>query len=389
MLLLAVMLAVLIVSSVLMPRLPWLAWLRAFAEAGLVGGLADWFAVVALFRHPLGLPIPHTAIVPRNKDRIGGELGEFVERNFLTPENIVARLQGVDFVGPAARWASRPANAVQLAGAVGSFVPRLFDALDDAAIEAALAEAVTRRLERLDMAALSATGLALVIESGRHQGVLDQILDATGRWIDAHRGELRARFGAQSRWTPRWIDTYVVDRFVDAVIALVEEIVAAPRHEIRASFDRFVLEFGERLRSDPVLREKAEALKLELLRRVEPDKIVKALWAELREAVTTGTAFEPRIAAVVANLARSMREDRELTDRLNRGILSGIEAALGRFRHQFASLIAEVVKRWDAVEVARNIELEVGSDLQFIRLNGTLVGGVAGLGIHALIVVLG
>ncbi len=386
--LLLAMAALLAVSFAFRRELPWLAWVQAFAEAGLVGGLADWFAVVALFRRPLGLPIPHTAIVPRNKDRIGRELGDFVERNFLTPENIVARLAKIDFAGHAARWLSLPANAGQLAGAVRGFVPRLLAALDDAEIEAAITEAVGNRLDRLDMAAMAGAGLEILTRDGRHQALLDEVLRATGAWIDRNRGVLRARFGSQSRWTPKFIDSYIVDRFVDAVIGLVDEIVAAPRHEVRDGFDRFVRDFVRRLRTEPEMRDGAERLKQEVLRHLAAERFVGIVWAEIKARLADG-AGEQRMAGIVVGLARSIREDRALMDRLNAGVLSGIEAALGRFRRQFSPLIAEIVRRWDPVDAARNIELAVGSDLQFIRLNGTLVGGVSGLAIHAALSLLG
>lgn len=391
--LLLAMAALTALAAALRPRYPAFAWLLAFGEAGLVGGLADWFAVVALFRHPLGLPFPHTAIVPRNKDRIGRALGAFVERNFLTPANIVARLEGVDLAGHAVRWLARPSNAAALAAGAGGFLPRLVEALDDAAIEAMIGRSLAGWLDRLDMARLSAGLLTVAMEESRHQALLDAGLGWLAAWLDRNRDTLAVRVAEQSRYTPRWLDAYVVNRFINGLLALIEEVVAAPRHEVRDSFDEAVRGFVERLRTDPELIAQAERLKQELIRHLAVERLVATLWAEVKRRLAagggTGGAFETQIAGTIARLAGRARQDPALIARLNAAAIRVIEAAVGRFHRQVSALIAGVVERWDATQIARNIELEVGPDLQFIRLNGTLVGGAAGLALHAVLALLG
>jgi uncharacterized membrane-anchored protein YjiN (DUF445 family) len=185
---LLLVLAVLLIASVAFePRYPWLTWVEAFAEAAMVGAVADWFAVVALFRHPLGLPIPHTAIVPRNKDRIGAELGKFVEQNFLTPENIVAKLTQLDLVGHVVGWLAVREHSRQVAATIREFLPRLLAAFDDAEIERLIAGTVAARIEAIDLAQASGSMLAIVTAGGRHQAVLDQILNRVGQWLDRNR----------------------------------------------------------------------------------------------------------------------------------------------------------------------------------------------------------
>lgn len=389
--LLLAMALLLAVSFLFRDRVPALAWLQAFAEAGLVGGLADWFAVVALFRHPLGLPFPHTAIVPRNKDRIGAQLGEFVERNFLTPENILAKLQGVELAGRAARWLARPGNAASVAATARAVLPRLLAAVDDAAIEDMIGRAVATKIEQLDAASLAGGFLGALVEDGGHQMVLDEVLHLLGGWLDRNRDTLRARFGGQSRFTPRFVDSYVVNRFVGAVVDLVEEVVAADRHELRDAFDVAVRSYVERLRDDPVLRDRVEGLKQDMLRHVPVQRFVTAVWGEVkaRLADDRSGAIEAELASALTALARHARQDKALLARLDAAALTLIEAALQRFRRQISGLIAGVVQRWDRRDVARNIELEVGRDLQFIRVNGTLVGGAAGLLLHAALMLLG
>jgi uncharacterized membrane-anchored protein YjiN (DUF445 family) len=381
--LLVLMAAILIGSVLWQARFPWLAWVEAFAEAGLVGGLADWFAVTALFRRPLGLPFPHTAIIPRNKDRIGAELGSFVERNFLTPENLTSRLRGLDLAGLAVRWAARPANAARLAAALRQALPAVVAALDEVPIEQMIAALLVKRLKSLDMAGLTATGIDLLVASGRHQQLLDQGLAEAAIWVERNRGELGRRLGNDGSWRPRFVDAYIADRFADAAVALIDEIIAAPSHEIRSSFDRAATDFADRLRHDPAIRGAAGGLQQALLDRLEPEPLAASLWGAVKNAMIGET--DHRLDHAIAALARSLRRDRPLLDRLNATILDAVPVLIGRFRSPFASVIADVVRGWDAKSVAHAIETELGADLQFIRLNGTLVGGLAGLAIHALL----
>jgi uncharacterized membrane-anchored protein YjiN (DUF445 family) len=367
------------------PGHPQLVWLRAFAEAGLVGGLADWFAVVALFRHPLAIPFPHTAILQRNKQRLGRELGLFVEKNFLTPANVAARLAAFDMVGWAARWCARDANARNLATGVQGALPALVEFVDDASIEQYFTGLVRQQLDQLDVAEVAASVLLSLIDRDLHQEALDHLIDAVGRWLDANRAVLRARIGSQSRWTPRWIDSYVVDKFVDGVVSLVDEIRTAPRHEIRASFDGFARGLVERLREDAVLREQANQLRHDIVERFEPERFVAVAWQKTKQQLLApeGGLIEQWVAGAVAGYARVLCQDPPMRGRLNAGLLKLVEIVLARSGKQVSSLIADVVNRWDSREAARRIELEVGSDLQYIRINGSLVGGAAGLLIHA------
>jgi uncharacterized membrane-anchored protein YjiN (DUF445 family) len=389
--LLLAMAGLLAIAALLRPRYPALSWLEAFAEAGLVGGLADWFAVVALFRHPLGLPFPHTAILPRNKDRIGRELGLFVEQNFLTPENILARLDRVDLAGRAARWLAQPANAASVAATITDIIPRIVGAVDDKAVEQMIAHSVASRIDKLDAASFSGDLLAALTRDGRHQEALDQVLTALGSWLDEHRATIQARFGSQSRLTPKWVDSYVVNRFVGAIVDLIDEVVAADRHALRDSFDRYVEGFIERLRTDPALRDKAERLKQDLLRHLALERFVGMVWSEVKKRLIDDPsgAIKVQITAAIVDFARQARQDPALLERINHVTRSIIESALGRFRRQVSSLISDVVQRWNPQQVSANIEREVGRDLQYIRLNGTVVGGLAGLALHAALVLAG
>jgi uncharacterized membrane-anchored protein YjiN (DUF445 family) len=392
--LLIVMLGLLALGLALRTRWPGLDWLVAFAEAATVGAVADWFAVVALFRRPLGLPIPHTALIPRNKDRIGAELGRFIEQHFLTPENVTAKLAELDPVGRGARWLSLPANRMRVAARLREALPTLLDALDDAEIERLIGGAVTRRLEALDLGRLSAAALDFVTEDQRHQALLDQALVLIAGWLDRNRALILTKFGEQSSFTPRFVDGYIVKRFVDGMIDLIREVAETPHHEIRFRFDRTVRDFVARLGTDPGFRARAEAVKQEAIRLLAPEKFTASLWRELKRHLVEPprgevSPLERQIDGALAHLASSLRQDAELKARVDRAVARIASALTGRLRRQVGSLIADVVRRWDFREVGDRLELEVGRDLQFIRLNGTLVGGLVGLALHGLLQLIG
>jgi uncharacterized membrane-anchored protein YjiN (DUF445 family) len=393
-LLLVAMAVVLVGAVAFKPAYPWLAWVEAFAEAAVVGAVADWFAVVALFRHPLGLPIPHTAIVPRNKDRIGDALGKFVEQNFLTPENILAKLAELDPAGHGAAWLAEPAHSRQVAGALREFLPRVLDAFDDAAIEQLIADTVASRIESIDLAKASGGILAVITAGDRHQAVLDQVLERLGFWLDLNRSLIKQKFSEQSSFTPRFVDTYIVNKFVDGIIDMIGEVAYTPDHELRLSFDLALHEFIARLRFEPAFQAKAEALKREVLQGLDIGRFVGTIWHAIKrqllaDAAADDSVIEAQLAAALQRLAAQIQADRALADRVNGAVSTVVAAGLDRFGHQVSALIEEVVRRWDARDVTRKIEFEVGSDLQFIRLNGTIVGGTVGLLLQAGLVLLG
>jgi uncharacterized membrane-anchored protein YjiN (DUF445 family) len=392
--LLILMAGILAVAVLLKPRHPWLAWVEAFAEASVVGALADWFAVTALFRHPLGLPIPHTAIVPRNKDRIGGELGRFVEQNFLTPENIIAKLEQLDLVGRAAEWLAVPANSRLAAQSIRRLIPRFLNAFDDQQVEALLGQTIAQFIRRIDIAKVSGGILAAITAGGRHQAVFDEILLAVGGWLHRNRGLIKQKFGEQSSFTPAFIDAYIVNKFVDGVIDLIAEVSVTPRHELRRSFDGFLQDFIRRLQHDPDFQGKAESIKHEVMERLDLAGLIGTVWVEIKhqlvaDAESEDSVIETQLADALARLSQTVLEDPPLRERLSVEIFRIVETGLLQFRHQVSVLIEDVVRRWDARDVAAKIELEVGRDLQFIRLNGTIVGGLAGVVLHALLLGLG
>jgi uncharacterized membrane-anchored protein YjiN (DUF445 family) len=392
--LLGVMAVVFIVSSRLRPEYPFLAWVEAFSEAALIGGLADWFAVVALFRHPGGIPLPHTAIVPHNKDRIGVQLGIFVEQNFLTPALIASKLRELDLARTMLRWFAVPTNCGTLFATVRALAPRLLDAVDDTEVRAVVRRVVAQEVEHLDLSRAGGALLQIVTADAAHQRVLARVLPVVAKWLDGQRTEIKRRFAKRSLLTPGFVDAYIVNRFVDGMIDLVDEIAKTPNHPMRLQFDAYLRELVVRLHDDPEMEAQAERLKRAILDGSELDQLVAAVWSALKARLerppseSVGPAAA-RLAEIVAKIASSMLEEPELVERLNVRLCDAAESVLARFQQQFSLLITEIVQRWDADVITEKIETELGPDLQFIRLNGSLVGGAAGVVLHAALVVSG
>ena len=390
--LLAVMAVVFVISARLRPEYPVLAWLEAFSEAALIGGLADWFAVVALFRHPGGIPLPHTAIVPENKDRIGTQLGIFVEQNFLTPSLLATKLRELNLATHALRWLAVPANCRALFANVRDLVPRLFDAVDDDEVRAVLRRVVAGEVERIDLSRATGSLLSILTTGDAHQRVLARILPVIAGWLNGRRAEIKRRFAKRSLLTPGFVDAYIVNRFVDGMIDLIDEIAHDPNHPMRRELDVYVAETIARLNDDPAMQAQVERFKLAILEGPELDRLVATGWSALKTRLALAPAPSPapaglRFADIAARMAANVLDEPAVVERLNARLCDVAESILARFQQQFSTLITDIVQRWDADVITEKIETELGPDLQFIRLNGSLVGGLAGVALHAALVV--
>ena len=375
-------------SAYFKTRYPLLAWLEAFSEAALVGGLADWFAVVALFRHPGGLPLPHTAIIPNNKARIGSQLGRFVEKNFLTPGNITAKLTEIDLAETIVRWLAEGRNSRRAISASRDYLPLVIEVVDEPDIERVVSRVVSEEIDRLDFAQTAAALVTTLTARGRHQRAVDELLPVITDWLRNNRSYVKKRFSKKSILTPPWVDTYIVNSLVDGIIDLIAEIARSPNHELRVAFDNYLATLAESLKNDPEFSKKAEDIKAAIIHGREVESAVSSAWRSIKSRValpSSGpeTSNEAWLADVVTRVARSVLADRPLLDRMNANIIKILEAGLAGFQHTFAVLIEDIVNRWDAQQATEKVELELGPDLQFIRLNGTFIGGLAGLALHA------
>lgn len=386
--LLVLALAVFIVAHVLEPGHPWLGYVRATAEASLVGGLADWFAVTALFRRPLGLPIPHTAIMQTQKDRVGRILGNFVQNHFLSRAVLDARLAGVRPASRAAEWLADAEHRKRLARQLAGGFARAVEALPEDDVKQFVQRSAVSRLEAMQLAPLMGDVLTIATADGRPQELLNEATRLIGGAVADGREQIQAKVRQESpRWLPLGVRDAIADRMINGIQRLLAEIAADPVHPLRDRFDTVVQEFIQRLKSSPDLIARAERLKHELLGHPVIEDLVSSVWDRVRAAAEKfrldpeHASLEP-LEAVLAALADSLAANPELRAEVDRFITDMVAALLEQHRHEVADLIAATVRDWDPQVAATRIELAVGRDLQFIRLNGTLVGGMAGLVIY-------
>jgi len=386
--LLAAMIVLLLTCVVWQAEYPWLEWPRAFAEAGTVGAIADWYAVVALFRHPCGIPVPHTAIIPKNQERIAESLGSFVEENFLTPEVIVGRLSGFNAAQALAGWLAVRENSAVIADAVAASLPRLLDSLDESDVEHLFDRLVIPRLRTLDVSSIAGQVLDVLTEGKRHQPLLDRGLSAAEGWLNANVGLITAKFSEASKFTLAAVDAYIVSKFVEGVIALIHEIVANPEHELRRQFDAAMQDLSSNLQTSAVYRRYGRVLLRDCIRHLEEGGYYGVLLAHVRAHVRADLAsgrsvVRDMIAATFVSIGKGIASEPAIQHRLNAWWLEIAGPLVVRHRHQLSALITDVVKGWNAKEVSQKLEAEIGRDLQFIRINGTFVGGTVGVLLHA------
>ncbi len=368
----------------------WLGYVQAFAEAAMVGALADWFAVTALFRHPLRLPIPHTAIIPNRKDQIGASLGDFVETNFLTHEVLGERIAGANVGMRLGTWLSQPANAAKAAEVAADALRGTLEVLDDDEVQAGLERIIRARVDETPIAPLVGRAIDLTVAGGHHQRLLDATLKGLAGFLDENQATFRERLAHESPWwVPEPIDDRIFAKIYDAVHRFLGDVGADPEHELRASLDTRVAAFAERLKADPELLAKGEHLKEELLEHPEVRAWIETLWlgtkARLIEMADDPTSeLRYRMMRSYQRLGERLVHEPDLRAKVDSWLQRGVGYIVDNYRSEVSHLISTTVARWDGRETADKLELQVGRDLQFIRINGTVVGGLAGLAIHAI-----
>ena len=368
---------------------PWTAWVRAFAEAAVVGAVADWFAVVALFRRPLGLPITHTAIIPNNKDRIGESLGRFVEENFLTPENVMQRLAGVNVAKAAGTWLAEPANSDRAAAGICAMVPRVLTMFQDEDVTQFLTRILLGELEKINLSRVAGEALELVTSGEEYQALFDDAVEGIERLIAGNQALILEKFGEASKYTPEFVDRYVVDRFVRGIVRLLQDVIADPRHPLRMQFADSTRKLIEDLKTSPEMHARGAAIKVQIIEHLRTKPYYAALWNDIKNRILADVASDrsrlsKALSSLLNALGSGLARDEAMQGKLNQWLQGALETLMLAHRHQISLLITDVVKSWDAREVSAKIELEIGRDLQYIRLNGTLVGGCVGVLLHLL-----
>lgn len=387
--LLALMVALFVAATLGQARWPALAHVRAFAEAAMVGAIADWFAVVALFRRPLGLPIPHTAIIPRNKDRIGRALGDFIANHFLAPEVVAAKLDSLDVAGRLAHWLGETDNARRLAQRLAALAPAVLDSLEAETTQPLVRAGLRRALAAVPAAPLLARVLSALVAAGHHQALLDHLLDGAGDLLADHQDSIRERVAERSwKWLPRWVDHKLADKVVRGSRDTLAEL-HDPDHPWRAQLQATLQDWCDRLAHDPELVARGEAAKEEILDHPLVLAALDSAWTEardrLRDALAAdSTPLAPAVERLIVALAARLDGDEHLRAVLNRWLRRAADRVVVPRRAEIGGFIAGVVQRWDARTLTARLELQVGPDLQYIRVSGTLVGGLVGLAIHAL-----
>jgi uncharacterized membrane-anchored protein YjiN (DUF445 family) len=372
----------------------FLSYVQAGAEAAMVGGTADWFAVTALFRHPLGIPIPHTALIVERKDQFAATLGQFVQENFLNGDVLVDRIRTAKLSTRAASWLSDEGNAVKFAGYAADAVVALTEALRDEDAQRLLTAELSRAVDAVDVAPLAGKGLQIVIEGGHHAELFDTFVAAADHYLDDHYMELRERFESEApRWIPNIAYRQVFERLYNHLRHRLTAIADDPDDELRHQFDQWVLALPSRLENDPALRERGDQIKRDVLGSAVLRDLSLTIWENIKQTLRAQAAnpdseLHKRLAEALAAAGRRLGSDQRIQDSLERMIESAARSLADQFHDELAGLVTGTIERWDATQTSSQLELLLGRDLQFIRINGTVVGAGVGLALHAIVMAL-
>lgn len=375
---------------------PGWGFVRAFAEAAMVGGLADWFAVTALFRHPLGLPIPHTAIIPENKDRIADTMAAFLRDNFLTPQVVARRLQGLNVAQAAGQYLANPRDGEsRLGGGAASLIADVLESLDQEKLGGLAKTTLRGRIERLALAPLLGNLLTAMIAEGRHMPLIESLIRRTAEALEANEELVRTIIHDRANTLLRWtgLDGRLANSILDGLYKLLAETAVIEDHPLRRKIEESLASLADALVHDPAMHARVEAMKRDVMANPAFAAWLDGLWergrAQLLSAVRSGgREGGGQIGASLAELGRALQQDGRLQMLVNRFARRTLVGSVTRYGGEIVRLVSETVRRWDARTVTGRIEAAVGRDLQFIRINGTLVGGLVGVAIHAVDVLL-
>jgi uncharacterized membrane-anchored protein YjiN (DUF445 family) len=373
----------------------WSGYVRAAAEAAVVGGVADWFAVTALFRHPLGIPIPHTALIPRGKDAIGRGLGEFVQRNFMNPGSLVARVTEADLSRRLGNWLADPSNAQSAARQAAGVIAAVAETVNEEEIRDSIHGIISSRVEEVDAAGFVGALLDRTIAGGHHEALVTAGLRGISRSITDNRELLRERIRSESPWwVPGQVDDVVFEKIYVSLMTFIAEVAENTDHEIRHMLDERTRVFVDELRASPLLADRADRLKRQLIEHPDFVAWTDGLWNSLKNHLVTAATqpesdLRQRLEQLALSTGQRLLSDPELRAQVDAWTGNLARHLAERSGPEVATLIASTVERWDADETSQRLELQVGRDLQFIRINGTIVGGLVGVLIHGLVVAFG
>jgi len=390
--LLVVMAGVFVVSRAFELHYPWLSYVKSFAEAAMVGGLADWFAVTALFRHPLGLPIPHTAIIPRNKDRIGEALANFLRENFLVPAVVARRMRNIDLAGAAGRFLQTPAGeGNRIRAGASRLIADIFEGLDDERLGGIVKGAISGRLRKMEVAPLLGHALASAINEDRHVPMLEASIRWTARALDANEQLIRDMVHKKANWILKLagLEAKLADAIIDGLRKLTVEMSTDPAHPVRQKVEEALAQLANDLQTRPETRERVEAIKDQLLDNQSVSLWLDTLWQKGREAIIRAArnpdaVLAGKLGEVMKSMGTTLESDARIRAAINQFARRATVGMAASYGSSIVKLVSETVRGWDARTVTARLEAAVGRDLQYIRINGTLVGGMVGLVLHLL-----
>jgi uncharacterized membrane-anchored protein YjiN (DUF445 family) len=366
----------------------WVGYVGAAAEAGMVGALADWFAVTALFKHPLGIPIPHTAIIKRKKDQLGEGLGTFVRENFMSPEVVETKLRDAQIASRLGKWLSDPGHATRVAAEASNVLRVGVEMLRDEDVQHVFDRMIIKRLAEPKWGPPVGRVLGTLLAENRQEALIQLLADRAFQW-SLNAGEVIQRVIERDSpsWSPRWVDHLVGDRIHRELMDFTDKVRRNPDHELRRSATRFLFEFADDLQHDEDTIARAETVKEQIMARDEVTRAAETAWTALKGIVMESvddpsSALRTRIADSVQHIGESLRDDADLRDKVDDWIIRGARHLVSEYGVEITAIITETIERWDAEEASQRIELHVGRDLQFIRINGTVVGALAGLAIY-------
>lgn len=379
-----------VIAFITQERYPAMAYVRAAAEGGMVGALADWFAVTALFRHPLGIPIPHTAIIPKRKDEIGRSLGEFIETNFLAGEVVRTKLESTPIARTAGVWLRDPAHAELVSREAATMASGILRALSDDEVQDLIGDLAREHLLSPEWAPTLGGWLERVVAAGAHHGAVDLGIDSVATWLNANRDSFT---GLVSRRLPSWVPSVAMrlvdDTVYNEAVKFAAAVQADPEHPARHAIDRYLTRLSENLQHDPATIGRLEDAKSAVFDSPRVRELAAEAWNTAKAGLLASladpdSALRRRMGAALSEIGERLAGDRALQERVDHRIADAAVFFVDRYRHDIASIITDTVEKWDPAETTEKIELMVGRDLQYIRLNGTIVGALAGVTIFAI-----
>lgn len=368
----------------------WIGFVRATAEAAMVGAIADWFAVTALFRYPLGLKIPHTAIIPTRKDAIGRTLGNFIKTNFLAAEVISGRLRSMDVTRQLATWISHPENSRLIANYVAVGVAGVVQVVKDEDVQNLIERNIAARLRSTNIAPILGDVLGFIASGNRQQELLEGTLKFGASFLEENRDVIKSKIAEQTPWwLPQNVDNVIYQKIVDATDRTLQEVSINPDHPLRYRFDQAITRFIDDLKHSPDVLAKEEAFKEEFLQDPVVREFSSSLWIDLKNSLVEhsdnpDSDIRKPIRQGIVRFGETLLENGDLLVKIDRWVHEAALYLVREYGHEVEQLISQTISKWDAAETSRKIELQVGKDLQFIRINGTLVGGLVGFLIHAM-----